>query len=513
MKYFMGIDAGTSGIKAVIVDENGTVAGSGYHECDIVMPRPGWVEQSPQTWWTACSAAAGQAVEASGHGKDLAGIGFSGQMQGCTVLDKNFQPVGNCIIWLDQRSNREVLEIGELMPDEESLKITSNHCLNSFWAPKLLWLKRNRPSDYEKIRYVLFAKDYIRYRMTGEIAAEVSDASLSFLMDVPGRCWSQEMFERLGIDPRLAPARLAESWEVTGALRSEVAEAWGVAAGIPVVAGAGDQPAGGVGTGIVRPGVIGTTIGTSGVVFGCTAAPLIDQKQRAVMTMAHAVKDKWCFLGLELSAGGAFKWLRDTAFPREKRECADRGMDVYDYMTALAEKAKPGCEGLAFLPYLNGEKTPMCDENARGVFFGLSYRHGLPEICRSVMEGVTFGLRDTIEICREMGQTVTEVRANGGGAKSLLWRQMQADIYNASVVTTNIEEGPAAGAAILAAVGAGAFSSVTEACDTWLKISSRVDPDPQRVEIYDNYYKTYGKLYSGLKTAFADQAQLVEKYR
>jgi len=512
MKCFMGIDAGTSGIKVVIVNEAGEVLGTGHHECNIITPRPGWVEQVPDDWWYACGMAAKQAVYRSGHGKEVAGIGFSGQMQGCMLLDKSGHPVDNCIIWLDQRASREVLEIEALMPDRDSIGITSNHCLNSFWAPKLLWLKKNRPEVYEKADKVMFAKDYIRYRMTGEIATEVSDASLSFLMDVPNRCWSGTMFERLDISAELAPERLAESYEVVGTLRGSVAAEWGIPAGIPVVAGAGDQPAGGVGTGIVRPGILGATIGTSGVVFGCTANPLVDEKKRAIMTMAHAVENKWCFLGLELSAGGAFKWLRDTVFPREREEHAAKGLDVYDYMTGLAEKARPGCEGLVFLPYLNGEKTPISDENARGVFVGLSYRHGLPEICRSVMEGVTFGLRDTIEICREMGQEVREVRANGGGAKSSLWLQMQADIYNAEVVTTNIEEGPSAGAAIMAAVGAGHFKSVTEGCDTWLKVTRHIEPCAENVKIYDDYYQSYGQIYQDLKQTFARQAQLVEKY-
>lgn len=512
MKCFMGIDAGTSGVKVIIVDDKGTVLGTGHHECNIITPRPGWVEQDPESWWTACCEAARQAVAASGHGMDVAGIGFSGQMQGCTLLDKELKPIGNCIIWLDQRASQEVCDIDRLMPDAASVGISSNHCLNSFLAPKLLWVKKNRPADYARASKVLFAKDYIRLRMTGEIATEVSDASLSFLMDVPNRRWSETMFDRLGIRADLAPQRLAESFEVVGQLRGEVAADWGVPAGIPVVAGAGDQPAGGVGTGIVRPGILGSTIGTSGVVFGCTAAPMIDEKRRAIMTMAHAVENKWCFLGLELSAGGAFKWLRDTIFTHEKAECAAKKLDIYDYMTALASKARPGCEGLTFLPYLNGEKTPISDENARGVFFGLSFRHGLAEITRSVMEGVTFGLRDTIEICREMGQEITEVRANGGGAKSDLWLQMQADIYNTSVVTTNIEEGPSAGAAILAAVGAGYFATVTEGCDSWLKVTRRVDPIPQNVAIYNDYYATYGQLYADLKHTFTRQAALVEKH-
>lgn len=510
MRCFMGIDAGTSGVKAVIIDEHGAVRGSGYHECDLVTPRPGWVEQAPEVWWSACCQAVRRAVSASGCGDAVAGIGLSGQMQGCLLLDRRMEPIGNCIIWLDQRAGREVEDIGELVSDREALSHTANHCLNSFWAPKLLWLRKNRPEAYERAAKVLFAKDYLRYRMTGEIAAEVSDASLSFLMDVPGRRWSRTMFDKLNIDISLAPERLLESSDVAGYLRDEVAEDWGVPANIPVAAGGGDQPAGGVGTGIVQNGVLGSTIGTSGVIFGCTDRPLLDPQNRALMTMAHAVNHKWCFLGLELSAGGAFKWLRDTFFARERAEYSVRGADVYDLMTGYAQKAAPGCEGLIFLPYLNGEKTPISDENARGVFFGLSYRHGIQEICRSVMEGVTFGLRETIEICREMGQAVTEVRANGGGARSRLWLQMQADIYQADIVTMNMEEGPAAGAAIMAAVAAGCFRDAAEGCDAWLRVVRRIEPDPKHAAVYDAYFSSYRALYRDLKSAFARQARLVE---
>lgn len=509
MKSFIGIDAGTSGIKAVVIDEHGTVLGTGHHEYGLITPRPGWAEQAPDTWWTACRHAVRMAVRASGCGKTVAGIGLSGQMQGCLLLDRQMAPIGNCIIWLDQRSGREVSDIEALIPDSESLGHTANHCLNSFWAPKLLWIKKNRPQEYARAYKALFAKDYLRYKMTGELAAEVSDASLSFLMDVPHRRWSQVMFQRLGIDIHLAPERLLESSDVAGYLRSEVAEDWGLLPNTPVVAGGGDQPAGGVGTGIVRDGILGSTIGTSGVIFGCTDRPLLDPQNRGIMTMAHSVNGKWCFLGLELSAGGAFKWLRDTFFARQRDECSARGSDIYDLMTGYAAKAAPGCEGLMFLPYLNGEKTPILDDNARGVFFGLSYRHGLHEICRSVMEGVTFGLRETIEICREMGQPITEVRANGGGARSRLWLQMQADIYNANIVTMNMEEGPAAGAAIMAAIGAGHFRDTAEACGAWLRTVRTVEPIPENVSRYHAYFSSYQALYRDLKNAFARQAQLV----
>lgn len=512
MKYFLGIDAGTSGIKAMIIDETGKISGIGYHECDVITPNPGWAEQDPLVWWDACDRAVKQAVDKSGHGKEVASIGFSGQMQGSTLMDKNMDPIGNCIIWLDQRAEEEVHDIEKLISEQEMLDTTANFCLNSFWAPKLLWVRKNNPAAYEKIHTVLFTKDYLRYRMTGEIATEVSDASLSFLLDVPNRKWADNIFEKLSISKDIVPQRLVESQEVVGQLLPDIAAQWGLNAGIPVVAGGGDQPAGGVGTGIVKSGVIGATIGTSGVVFGCTDEPLIDTKKRALMTMAHSVPEKWCFLGLVLTAGGSFKWVRDTLFADKKAAMAAQGKDIYDYMTEMAAQSSPGSEGLTFLPYFNGEKTPISDPNARATFFGLSYRHGLGDMCRSVMEGVTFALRDTIEICREFGIEVNEVRANGGGAKSQLWRQIQADIYNANVLTMNMEEGPAAGGAIMAAVGSGHFASIEEACGELVKVSSVTEPIKENVKRYNDYYESYRELYLALRNMYQKQAGIVEKY-
>lgn len=508
----MGIDVGTSGTKVVIVDEMGKTAGIGYTESDVLTPYPGWAEQQPQLWWDVCRSAIKKAVQKSGVGKQVAGIGFSGQMQGSTFLDKEGKPIRNCVIWLDQRADREVEEINAKLTDEEALLWTANTCLNSFWAPKILWLKKNEPKNYEKVHKVVFAKDYVRYCMTGEIATEVSDASLSFLLDVAGRKWSAPVFERLGIPMDIVPERLLESQDVAGYLLPSVAQELSLPAGIPVVAGGGDQPAGGVGTGVIRNGVIGATIGTSGVVFGCTDTPLLDNKKRAIMTMAHSVPDKWCFLGLVLTAGGSFKWLRDNLFADRKKEMEACGEDVYDYMTALAAQSSPGSEGLTFLPYFNGEKTPISDHNARALFFGLSYRHGMADLCRSVMEGVTFALRDTIEICREFGISVQEVIANGGGAKSELWRQMQADIFNASLITMNMEEGPAAGGAILASVGAGCYPSVSDACAAMLKETGRTDPIAANVRRYEDYYGTYKELYPALAGLYKKQADIVQKY-
>lgn len=507
MKYFLGIDIGTSGVKAIILSETGEIAGTGFNENPLYTPKPGWAEQDAEELWQSCSTAVQQAVKSSRVGNQIEGIGFSGQMQGCVFLDNQMQPLCNSIIWLDQRATAEVEEIDALLADDMAFTITANHCINSFWAPKIIWLRKNRPEIYKKVAMVLFVKDYIRYKMTGELAADVSDASLSFLMDVPNRKWSYPILDKLSIPHTFIPENLLESQDEAGRLRKAIADEWGVRPGILVVAGGGDQPVGGVGTGVVEDGVIGATIGTSGVIFACTDKPFIDLKKRAMMSMAHAVPDKWCFLGLVLTAGGSFKWLRDKMFRGEKPlSNADFN---YDYMTAMASKAPIGSEGLLFLPYFNGEKTPVCDDDARAAFVGLSYRHGQNELCRSVMEGVTFALRDTIEICKEYGLNVAEIRSNGGGAKSELWRQIQADIFNVPIVTMNMEEGPAAGGAMLAAVGTGCFSNVTEVCKEWLKTADTKEPIQKNASIYNEYYQNYRALYPALKDIYQNQAKLV----
>ncbi len=511
MSCFLGIDAGTSGIKAIVLDDAGNILGAGYRECNLITPKPGWVEEDPEDWWNACRGAVAEAVKKSGCGKEILSIGFSGQMQGSTLLDENGEPVDTCIIWMDQRAAAQADMLNSRMEPKEILDETANYALPSHWAPKLLWLKENKPDVLDRTKKVVFTKDYLRYRMTGEIATEVSDASCSFLLDMKNRCWSDKMFKVTGLPREIVPYKLLESQEVAGYLKADLASEWGMTPGIPVVAGGGDQPAGGVGNGIVKTGIIAATIGTSGVVFGCCDTPFIDEQRRAMYSLCHSVPGKYCFLGCTLGAGGSFKWMRDTFFSAQKEAFSAAGKDVYDHMTALAASVPPGSEGLIFLPYLNGESTPHVDPDARGVFFGLSLRHGLGALCRSVMEGVTYSLRDTIEILRAFGLNINEVRAMGGGAKSALWRQMQADIYNASVVTMNIEEGPAAGAAIMAAVGAGRFKNIEEACDTILKPVSITDPISANVAVYDEFYQTYRSLYASLKEDFADQARRVKK--
>jgi len=511
MSCFLGIDAGTSGIKAIVLEHTGRILGEGYAECNVVAPKPGWAEEDPLDWWEACKTAVGLAVSKSGRGKDIEGIGFSGQMQGSTLMDADMNPVDNCIIWMDQRASAEADELNTRMPREEMLDIAANFCLPSYWAPKLLWLQKHKPDVFERTKTVLFTKDYLRYRMTGEVATEVSDASCSFLLDMKKRAWSPRLFEAAGLPMDMVPRRLLESQDVAGYLRADLAEEWGMRAGIPVAAGGGDQTMGGVGSGVVRPGVVAATIGTSGVVFGCCETPFVDEERRAMYSLCHSVPGVYSYLGCTLGAGGSYKWLRDTIFAAEKDAMEAKGENIYAYMDSLAEKAPVGSEGLAFLPYLSGEGTPHVDPDARGVFFGLSYRHGRGDLCRSIMEGVTFSLRDTIEILRATGRSITQVRAMGGGAKSPLWRQIQADVYNATVITMNMEEGPAAGAAILAAVASGFFKNVEEGCSAILKPVSTTEPIAKNAAVYDEYYQTYHSLYPTLKETFARQASLVEK--
>lgn len=512
MKCFLGIDSGTSGVKAIVIDEQGTTLGVGYKECNLITPRPLWVEQDPNDWWTACEYAVKAAVAKSNHGMEIEAIGLTGQMLGNTMLDQDMKPLGNCMIWLDQRATEERDCIEDMLGIDTMLDITANYNLTGYWAPKLMWIKKNRPDIFEKTRMVLFPKDYIKLILTGEPTVEVTDGSGSFLMDMAKRDWSDKMFEVCGLPKEIVPQKIYESSDVVGYLRTELAKELGLKPGIPVVGGAGDQPAGGIGNGVYREGVVSATIGTSGVVFAATQKPIADRQRRAALCFCHSAPQTWSLFGCTLAAGGSFKWVRDTIFADTKNAYDTEGKDVYYLMTSLAAQVKPSSEGLLFLPYLNGERTPYPDENARGVFFGLSYRHGLGEICRSVMEGVTYSLRDTIEILREFDVQVNEVRASGGGAKSALWRQMQADIFNAAVVTTNLEEGPSAGAAILAAVGAGAFNSVGEACDAIVKMVSRTDPIEKNVQLYEEFYQTYRSLYPTLKDTFEKQNRLVNKW-
>ena len=508
MPHLLGIDIGTSGTKTLICDEDGKVLATAMAEHPISSPKPGWSEQNPEDWWIAtCKATQAVLKKAKIKAADILGIGLSGQMHGSVFLGSGPKALRPALLWNDQRTAEQCRQIEEKAGGREALiELVANPALTGFTAPKILWVRENEPKVYQRTKHILLPKDYIRYRMTGEYATEVSDASGMLLLDVVNRKWSDKLLELLGIDKSLL-ARLYESPEITGVLHEEGAKALGLRSGIPVVGGAGDQAAGAVGNGIVSPGIVSATLGTSGVVFAHSDAPTRDPKGR-VHTMCHAVPGKWCVFGCMLSAGGSFQWLRNQLGAEETAAAKKMKVDPYELLVAGAARAPLGSEGLFFLPYLTGERCPHPDPNARGGWIGLTARTTRDMLIRSLLEGVTYGMRDALEIMKQMGIPVTQVRASGGGARSDFWRHLQADVYNLPLVLTNATEGPAYGVALLAGVGTGVWSSVEQACKSSIKQVTKVAPNRKQAAAYDRYYGTYDKLYFDLKDRFGEMAGL-----
>jgi xylulokinase len=510
MGAYIGIDVGTSGTKTLLIDEKGAILASATVEYPLAHPKPGWAEQQPEDWWRATVESIRKVLASSGVGAgEVKGLGLSGQMHGTVFLDAKHAVLRPAILWCDQRTAAECDEITETIGAAALIKHTSNPALTGFSAPKILWLRRNEPDVYAKVRKVLLPKDYIRFRLSGELFGEVSDASGTLLFDVTHRRWSDHVLDKLAI-PKVWLPEVRESPELSTRLSVEAAKATGLKAGTPIVGGGGDQAAGGVGNGIVREGLVSSTIGTSGVVFASTASPKLDEQGR-VHTFCHAVPATWHVMGVMLAAGGSFQWFRNVLGAEEAAEAKARGVSTYRVLDEKAAKAPAGCEGLIFLPYLSGERTPHADPFARGVFFGLGPRHDKAALTRAVMEGVTYGLRDSLEIIRGMGVRIEQIRASGGGAKSELWRRMQADMFESPVVTIDKDEGPAFGVALLAAVGTGAYGSVQEACETTIRVVSEVEPDPAASAIYNEYYPIYRQLYRDLKERFKQTAGVVER--
>lgn len=508
MAYLLGIDVGTSGTKTVLFDEEGNTVASAVGEYPLYQPNIGWAEQDPEDWWRATYTTINSVLLKSGvNPSEVKGIGLSGQMHGAVLLDKDYNVLRKAIIWCDQRSSAECDQITSIIGKERLIEITANPALTGFTASKVMWVKNNEPHIFEKIKKILLPKDYIRFKLTGEFATEVSDASGMQFMDIPARKWSDEVLDKLGIDKSWL-GELYESQEVSGKVNKQAAELTGLKEGTPVVGGGGDQAAGAVGNGIVKPGVISSTIGTSGVVFAYTDKVSIDPKGR-VHTFCHAVPNTWHVMGVTQGAGLSLKWFRDNFCIEEKRVAEQMDIDPYVLMDQEAEKVEAGCNGLLYLPYMMGERTPHLDPNAKGVFFGLSAKHEKRDMIRAVMEGVVYSLRDCLEIIKEMGVDVSEVRASGGGGKSRLWRQMQADVFGTDITTINSSEGPALGAALLAGVGVGVYESVPQACDAVIKVKSRQSADPSLNERYSKFYKIYKQLYISLKQDFKDLAQIL----
>lgn len=509
MAYLLGIDIGTSGTKTVLFDEIGNTISSALEEYPLYQPHIGWAEQDPEDWWQATVTGIRSVLAKSGvKAADISGIGLSGQMHGLVLLDAENKVLRPSILWCDQRTTAECEQITSLVGAERLIEITANPALVGFTASKIMWVKNNEPEIYEKARKILLPKDYVRFRLTGEFATEVSDASGMQLMDIPGRCWSDEVLSKLGIDKGLL-AELYESQEVSGKVNSAAAGLTGLREGTPVVGGGGDQAAGAVGNGIVKPGVVSSTIGTSGVVFAYLDKISIDPKGR-VQTFCHAVPNTWHVMGVTQAAGFSLKWFRDTLCNAEMATAELMDVDPYVLMDQEAERVLPGSNGLLYLPYLIGERTPILDADAKGVFFGLSTLHKKRDMIRAVMEGVTYSLRDCMEIIKEMGVEVSEVRASGGGGKSKLWKQMQADIFGTPMTTINSSEGPALGVALLAGVGTGVYSNVAQACDTAIKVKNIQQPDMALHEKYSKLYSLYGQLYRSLKNDFKDLSAIMK---
>lgn len=507
MRYVIGVDIGTSGTKTVLFDEKGNAVSSFLVEYPLYQPKIGWAEQDPEDWWNATYTSINSVIKQSGvNPADIKGIGLSGQMHGLVMLDKDGEVLRKSIIWCDQRTTAEADELTEKIGKERLVEITGNPALTGFTAAKILWVQKNEPELYAKTAKILLPKDYIRYKLTGEYATEVSDASGMQLMDIKNRCWSEEVLEKLNIDKNLL-GKMYESCEVTGKIHQEAANLTGLNEGTIVVGGAGDQAAGAVGNGIVKTGIVSSTIGTSGVVFAHMDNIQIDKDGR-VHTLCHAVPGKWHVMGVTQGAGLSLKWYRDNFCHAEMDAAEGMGVDPYYLMDKQAEKIAPGCEGLIYLPYLMGERSPHNDPNAKGVFFGLSAKHTKYDMLRAVMEGVSYSLNDCMSVIKEMGIDASEVRASGGGGKSKLWRQMQADMFGCDINTINVSEGPALGVALLAAVGAGIYNSVPEACEAAISVKDTMTPIQENVEIYKNYFTVYQNIYKSLKPQFSASADL-----
>ena len=490
--YFLGIDTSTTGSKALLIDERGEVIAVASSPHTLQTPRPLWSEQDPREWWEAVSASIRSVLEQAGiGGEEISAIGLTGQMHGLVLLDEAGNVLRPAILWNDQRTQKQCDEIHARIGKERFIQITGNVALTGFTAPKILWVKENEPGVYARAKHVLLPKDYIRFKLTGEYAMDKADGAGTVLFDLRSRNWSDEVLSALEI-PREWMPKTFEGPEFTGYVTEEAASLTGLKVGTPVAAGGGDQATQAVGVGAVEPGIIGLTVGTSGVVFATTPSALIEPEGR-LHAFCHAVPGLWHFMGVMLSAAGSLQWYRDTLASNTS----------FDELLKEAEPIPAGSEGLQFLPYLSGERTPHPDPMARGAFIGLTIRHNRAHMTRAVLEGVAFGLKDSFTLIQNAGLgAITQVRASGGGTKGALWRQILASALEAELVTVNTTEGAAYGAALLAGVGAGAWADVPSASKACIKITGSTQPVPSEMDLYRTAYPLYQKLYPALKSSF-----------
>ena len=489
--HCLGIDVGTGGTRAVLIDGAGQIVASETIEhVPFASPQTGWAEQDPDDWWRAAVSAIRAVLSHDNITPDsISAVGLSGQMHGAVLLDADDKLLRPSIIWCDQRSEAQCQQLTEQIGASRLIELTCNPALTGFTLPKILWVKDHEPEHWRRMRSVLLPKDYIRLRLTGDKAIDVADASGTLLLDVSARQWSREMLDAAGINDNVLP-RLFESPEITGSVSQSAAELTGLRAGTPVVAGAGDQAAGAVGMGIVKPGSVSATIGTSGVVFAATNNPALDPKGR-VHTFCHAIPNRWHVMGVTQGAGLSLRWFRDQF-----------GLAPYDQLTAEAADVPAGADNLLWAPYLMGERTPHLDPNARAALVGLTASHTRAHVVRAILEGVAFSLRDSLEIFRDMNVPVESIRLGGGGARSKLWRQIQADVYAHAVDIVQAEEGAAYGAALLAGVGGGLWKSVDDACAEVVRVVDRIEPDAAAVKVLEPLYRSYRELYPALHKVF-----------
>ncbi len=491
-KLLLGIDVSTTGVKALLVDESGAVVGDVTTLHDLSTPRPLWSEQNPHDWWNGAVRSVREALQQAGaSGEDVCAVGLTGQMHGLVLLDESGEVLRPAILWNDQRTGAQCEEITQRVGAQRLIDLTGNRALTGFTAPKILWVRENEPEVYARTAHILLPKDYVRYRLTGDYAVDKADGSGMILFDLKQRDWSPEVLAALEIPAEWLP-KTYEGSEVTGVIGAEAAALTGLKAGTPVVGGGGDQAAQAMGVGVIQSGIVALTLGTSGVVFASTDAPFVEKEGR-LHAFCHALPNTWHLMGVMLSAAGSLRWYRDTLAP---------GVS-FDDLLAPAAGVPAGAEGLLFLPYLTGERTPHPDPLARGGFIGLTVRHTQAHMTRAVLEGVAFGLRDSMELVRSAGLgRIEQVRVSGGGAKSALWRQILADVMNAELVTVNTTEGAAFGAALLAGVGAGLWATPAQACAATIQVVSKTSPNPEAVAFYEQAYRQYGALYPALKPVF-----------
>ena len=496
--YVLGIDVGTGGTRAVIVDEAGQIRASAIEEHDpFTSPKIGWAEQDPDDWWRAGTIAVRRALTQGGLlGKSISCVGFSGQMHGAVMLNGAGKVVRPALIWCDVRTEEQCRELNQRIGAQPLIQLTCNRALANFTLTKLLWVQKYEPEHWKTVRSVMLPKDYIRFRMTGVRATDVSDASGTLMLDVAHRRWSSEVLQAVEMDLSMLPS-LHESTEVCAKISAAGAAETGLAEGTPVVAGAGDQAAGATGMGIVRPGSVSTTIGTSGVVFAATDCPALDSQGR-LHTFCHAVPGRWHVMGVTQAAGLSLRWFRDQFLCGQAKHAAD----AYEQLIAEAAGVPAGSDGLLWAPYLMGERTPHIDSNARAALIGLTASHTRAHVVRAILEGVAFSLQDTFTIFREMKVPVKHIRVGGGGARAQLWRQIQADVYGREVERVEAEEGAAYGAAILAGVGASIWPSVDAACEAVVKVRDRLSPNPTGVAAMSANYARYQRVYPALKSIF-----------